>query len=129
MQDHSNVMTWLSVAALAATSIALLMIFATPRVTKEGSGKILSKTFVPSTTYNPPAQGSNRGFQTQAPITKVAYYRLEIDAGELGKITAGVSEITAKTLNVGDRVSFKYEVRGFLGIWKKVYVSEVAKTP
>jgi hypothetical protein len=125
MNIEMSVQTWIAVALLAAFSLTMFAVFLTKRDTKTTTATIKTKTFVPESTYNPTVQGANRGFRTPPSIAIAAHYTLELDADGLGSVRASVNEVAAKQLNVGDRVTIKYQVRGFLGIWKKVYVLEV----
>ena len=127
MNIEMSTQTWITVTLLAAFSLAISAVFLTKPDPKTATATIKTKTFVPESKYNATPQGANRGFRTPATIAIAAHYTLELDAEGLGAVRASVNEVAAKGLEVGDRVTIKYQVRGFLGLWKKVYVLEVTR--
>lgn|GEM_PF-5145280 len=119
--------TWILVAIAAAIVCALLFAaIGCAKTSATTDATVRSKSYREPSSYQPYAHGpADRGFRTQSSIAIAASYSLELDADNLGPVRASVNEVAAKSINVGDRVTITYTVRGLPLIWKRVYVLTV----
>ncbi len=93
--------------------------------TQHTTGIVVSKTFKPAgVSYSYP-YGANRGFKTPTSIPTAPGYSYRIETPGIGEVGYFANEIEAKSLDVNQKVSIKYEERGIPMIWKKIMVLEI----
>ena len=108
--------------------LTIWFVFLRPVERKTAQGVITHKIFKPAGQYVQYPVGMRSAFFTPSRIPIAECYVFTIQVDDLAAdVAVALNTLAADEYNVGQKVKIQYEERSLPGIWRRVYVTQMAR--